>query len=154
MTPEEARELLEGITPAPWEFESVTSQKVGCPEVTEFWATGRYDVQIAEQDATEEHRESTEKDFTLIAAAPGMAVMIANMTAEYAVERNCSVIEGEPDWEKIGFGMCPGIIANTFWTTEKKLAEKLYKEAKTGHLPVRIVRRYVTAPQPLPGGEK
>ena len=79
---------------------------------------------------------------------------IANMTTEYAVERNCSVIEGEPDWEKIGFGMHPGIIANTFWTTEKKLAEKLYKEAKTGHLPIRIVCRYVTAPQPLEGEEQ
>lgn len=153
MTPEEARQLLDGTSPGRWEVEAQDYQEAGCPEVTEFWITDRYDCQVAEQEVTERHREKTEKDFTLMAAAPEMAAMIANMTTEYAVERNCSVIEGEPDWEKIGFGMHPGIIANTFWTTEKKLAEKLYKEAKTGHLPIRIVCRYVTAPQPLGEGQ-
>lgn len=28
---------------------------------------------------------------------------IANMTAEYAVERDFSAIAGDPDWEKINF---------------------------------------------------
>lgn len=135
MTPEQARALLDGTTPAPWEH----SDSYG---ITEISAPGKA---IA--------TDANPKDAPLIAAAPDMAAMIANMTVEYSVERNCSVIEGEPDWEKIGFGMYPGIIANTFWTTEKKLAERLYEEAKTGHLPVRIVMRYVTAPQPL-GGAK
>lgn len=138
MTPEEARQLLEGITPAPWEFESVTSQKVGCPEVTEFWATGRYDVQIAEQDATEEHRESTEKDFILIAAAPGMAAMIANMTAEYAVQVRRSdgwqYSRDEDDfrWQPL--------------TVQIVRADRDHPHEET-----RIVMRYVTAAQPLEG---
>lgn len=138
MTPEEARQLLEGITPAPWEFESVTSQKAGCPEVTEFWATGRYDVQIAEQDATEEHRESTEKDFTLIAAAPGMAAMIANMTAEYAVEGSY----GDPkEWFRL-----------TEWQEDMPPQGTLRAlvDEDTGErwqIDTRIVCRYVTEPE-------
>lgn len=132
MTPEEACQLLEGITPAPWEFESVTSQKVGCPEVTEFWATGRYDVQIAEQDATEEHRESTEKDFTLIAAAPGMAAMIANMTTEYAVQ----LVDGR----LVGVG----------WGTRETAECDREVWQRDGYY-ARIVCRYVSAPQPLEG---
>lgn len=146
MTPEQARQLLEGTTPGPWEHEGrqpyIDSENFVIRQV------GKPGVRIrgaAYGDTA---------NIDLIATAPGMAAMIANMTTEYAVERNCSVIEGEPDWEKIGFGMYPGIIANTFWTTEKKLAEKLYKEAKTGHLPVRIVRRYATEPQPLEGESK
>lgn len=130
MTPEQARKLLEGITLAPWEFESVTSQEVGCPEVTEFWATGRYDVQIAEQDATEEHRESTEKDFTLIAAAPGMAAMIANMTTEYAPQL--------PDGQLVGVG----------WSSYESAREHRDAWRHNGY-DANIVRRFVTAPQLL-----
>lgn len=172
MTPEEARQLLDGTTPAPWEanHECYTYDCSGyerknsvvetlavtswagehCPsEVCSFEGhEGKFTGQGV--DYTGEMGDMR-KDAELVAAAPGIAAMIANMTTEYAVERNCSVIEGVSDWEKIGFGMYPGIIANTFWTTEKKLAEKLYKEAKTGHLPLRIVCRYVTEPQPLEG---
>lgn len=151
MTPEQARQLLEGTTLGPWEAESLTSDEPAYPEpIVELQVTAHNNKELVNvYDIPEWHANEIGRNFTLMAAAPDMAAMIAGMTAEYAVERNCSVIEGEPDWEKIGFGMYPGIIANTFWTTEKKLAEKLYKEAKTGHLPVRIVCRYVTAPKPL-----
>lgn len=151
MTPEEARKLLDGITPAPWKAEILSyEQPPYLGEFVEFWVTAHNNKELVNvYDIPEWHANEIGRNFTLMAAAPDMAAMIAGMTTEYSVERNCSVIEGEPDWEKIGFGMHPGIIANTFWTTEKKLAEKLYKEAKTGHLPVRIVRRYVTEPQPL-----
>lgn len=130
MKPEEASQLLDGITPPPWEFDSSTYQEVDCPEVTEFWATGRYDVQIAEQDATEEHRESTEKDFTLIASAPGMAAMIANMTAEYAVQ------------------LADGKLVGTGWGTYET-AEFDRNEWRRDGYNANIAVRYVTAPQPL-----
>ncbi|GEM_PF-5933923 len=150
MTPEEARQLLEDTTPGPWGFDTQTYEEPCYPElVVDFQVTTHNGNQVAVQTDFDSDAYESGRNFNLMAAAPDMAEMIANMTAEYAVERNCSVIEGEPDWEKIGFGMYPGIIANTFWTTEKKLAENLYEDAKTGHLPVRLVRRYVTAPQPL-----
>lgn len=154
MKPEEARQLLEGTTPGPWEAESMTYDEPAYPEpIVELQVTAHNGNQVAARSDFDSDAYEPSLNFDLMAAAPEMAAMIANMTTEYAVERNCSVIEGEPDWEKIGFGMHPGIIANTFWTTEKKLAEKLYKEAKTGHLPIRIVCRYVTAPQPLGEGQ-
>lgn len=86
MTPEEARQLLDGITPAPWEVESWNKQEVGCPEVTDFWITSHNDKQVAAQETIERHLDETERDFNLMAAAPGMAEMIAGMTAEYAVQ--------------------------------------------------------------------
>lgn len=130
MTPEQASQLLDGITPPPWEFESSTYQEAGCPEVTEFWATGRYDVQIAEQDVTGDHREATEKDFNLIAAAPGMAAMIAGMRPEYSVRL--------PDGQlnDIGWGDYDAALEDK--NTWRRYGFDAY-----------IVVRYVTAPQPL-----
>lgn len=68
MTPEQARKLLEGTTPAPWEH----SNPYG---ITEISASGK-------AIATDANPE----DAPLITAAPDMAAMIANMTTEYAIE--------------------------------------------------------------------
>ena len=68
MTPEQARKLLEGTTPAPWEH----SDSYG---ITEISASG-------EAIAT----DANPKDAPLIAAAPDMANMIAGTRTEYRVE--------------------------------------------------------------------
>lgn len=86
VTPGQARQLLDGTTPAPWEVESWNTQEVDCPEVTEFWITGHNDRQIAEQETVNQNRDETEQNFTLMAAALDMAAMIAGMATEYRVE--------------------------------------------------------------------
>lgn len=68
MTPEQARQLLEGTTPAPWEHSNPDG-------ITEISASG-------EAIAT----DANPKDAPLIAAAPDMAKMIAGMRTEYAVQ--------------------------------------------------------------------
>lgn len=136
MTPEQARKLLEGITPAPWEVESWNKQEVGCPEVTDFWITSHNDKQVAAQETIERHFDETESDFNLIAAAPDMASMIANMISEYAVQVRRS---GEWQWsrDEDDFRWQP-------LTVQMVRADRDHPREET-----RIVRRYVTAPQPL-----
>lgn len=130
MTPEQARKLLAGITPPPWEFDSSTYQEVDCPEATEFWANGRKGRQVAEQTTINRHLDETERNFNLIAAAPDMAAMIAGMRTEYAIE-----YQPNPDsqWHRI-----------SEWSEEYPLIDG--EELKPRE---RIVKRYVTAPQPL-----
>lgn len=134
MTPEEARQLLDGITPAPWVFDSMTFQEADCPEATEFWANGRKGRQVAEQTTINLHLDETERNFNLIAAAPGMAEMIANMTTEYAVQVRRS---GEWQWsrEEDDFR----------WqslTVQMVRADRDHPREET-----RIVCRYVTEPE-------
>ena len=136
MTPEEARQLLDGITPAPWEVESWNKQEVGCPEVTDFWITSHNDKQVAAQETIERHLDETERDFNLMAAAPDMAAMIANMTTEYAVQVRrsdgwqWSRDEDDFRWQSL--------------TVQMVRADRDHPHEET-----RLVRRYVTAPQPL-----
>ena len=128
MTPEEARKLLEGTTPGPWEAK--TDQVTG--GLTEFWVTDRYDCQVAEQEALGRSLDVTDSDFNLIAAAPGMANMIAGMTTEYSVQL--------ADGELVGAG----------WGTHETAWCDCDAWQRDGYN-ARIVCRYVTAPQPLEG---
>ena len=142
MTPEQARKLLDGITPPPWEIESSTYQEAGGPEITEFWATGRYDVQIAEQDATGDHRETTEKDFNLIAAAPDMANMIAGMSPEYAVQGKAP---NSDEW--LTLSQWSEELPSSEFELEITLTDE--DTGETHRIDARIAARYVTEPQPL-----
>ncbi|WP_288891205.1 hypothetical protein [uncultured Corynebacterium sp.] len=130
MTPEQARQLLDGTTPAPWEVESWNKQEVGCPEVTDFWTTSHNDKQVAAQETIERHFDETESDFNLIAAAPDMAKTIAGMTTEYSVQL--------ADGELVGAG----------WGTHETAWCDCDAWQRDGYN-ARIVCRYVTAPQPL-----
>lgn len=118
MTPEQARKLLEGTTPAPWEHSNPDG-------ITEISASG-------EAIAT----DANPKDAPLIAAAPDMAAMIANMTAEYAVQVRrsdgwqWSRDEDDFRWQPL--------------TVQIVRADRDHPREET-----RIVCRYVTAPQPL-----
>lgn len=78
MTPEQARKLLEGTTPGPWEHEGL--QPYIDSENFVIRQVGKPGVRIrgaAYGDTA---------NIDLIAAAPDMAAMIAGMTAEYAVQ--------------------------------------------------------------------
>ena len=72
MTPEEARDLLDGTTPAEDWWYSVKGGWVRHLEPVGIDAAGELDV--------------SEDDAALIVAAPALAAMIAGMHTEYAVE--------------------------------------------------------------------
>lgn len=132
MTPEEARQLLEGTTPTPWTVNTETYQTRRGLAVADFWITDRYDRQVAGQDVTERHREETENDFSLMAAAPDMAAMIAGMRTEYKME----VRDQHGKWHHGG------------WTDDPaRCFEPSFFGLKI--TACRLVRRYVISPQPL-----
>lgn len=133
MTPEEARKLLDGITPAPWEVGSWNKQEVDCPEVTEFWITGHNNIEVAVQETIERHRDETESDFSLMAAAPDMAAIIAGMTTEYAVQIPNGELVGV-SWSSYGS-----------YETAREHRDAWRRDGYDAN----IVCRYVTAPQPL-----
>lgn len=117
MTPEQARKLHDNTSPAPGEIDTQTHQEADCPEVTE-------------------------SVFNLIAAAPDMAAMIANMTAEYAVQGKAP---SSDEW-----------ITLSQWSEELPPSEFEFEitltdedTGETHRIDARIAARYVTAPQPL-----
>lgn len=112
MTPEEARQLLDGATPAPWEHSNPDG-------ITEISASGK----AIAADANPE-------DAPLITAAPDMAAMIANMTAEYAVQ------------------LADGRLVGAGWGTRETAECDRDAWQKDGYN-ARIVCRFVTDRQPL-----
>lgn len=140
MTPEQARQLLEGTTLGPWEVEMHHESRR--PDVATFWIAGRTGDQVAEQETLGRHFDVTESDFYLIAAAPRMVAMIAGMTAEYAVQGKAP---SSDEW-----------ITLSQWSEELPSSELelgitlTYEDTgETYQVDTRIVMRYVTAPQPL-----
>lgn len=140
MTPEEARQLLEGTTPGPWKAEILSyEQPPYLGEFVEFWVTAHNNKELVNvYDIPEWHANEIGRNFTLMAAAPDMAAMIAGMTAEYAVQVRRS---GEWQWsrDEDDFRWQP-------LTVQMVRADRDHPREET-----RIVMRYVTAPQPLEG---
>lgn len=132
MTPEEARKLLDGITPAPWKAEILSyEQPPYLGEFVEFWVTAHNNKELVNvYDIPEWHANEIGRNFTLMAAAPDMAAMIANMTTEYSVQL--------ADGELVGAG----------WGTHETAWCDCDAWQRDGY-DARIVCRYVTAPQPL-----
>lgn len=124
MTPEQARKLLEGTTPGPWEHEGrqpyIDSENFVIRQV------GKPGVRIrgaAYGDTA---------NIDLIAAAPGMAAMIAGMRTEYKME----VRDQHGKWHHGG------------WTDDPaRCFEPSFFGLKI--TACRLVRRYVISPQPL-----
>lgn len=137
MTPEQARQLLENTSPAPWVIDTQTD----CTKATEFWITDRYDKQIAEQETLARNFDETESDFTLMAAAPDMAAMIANMTTEYAVQVRRS---GEWQWSR----------EEDDFRWQSLSVQMVRADRDHPREETRIVCRYATTPQPLEGEEQ
>ena len=138
MTPEQARALLEGISPAPWKAEILSYEEPPyLGEFVEFWVTAHNNKELVNvYDIPEWHANEIGRNFTLMAAAPDMAAMIAGMTAEYAVQVRrsdgwqWSRDEDDFRWQSL--------------TVQMVRADRDHPREET-----RIVCRYVTAPQPL-----
>ena len=93
MTPDQARALLDGTTPGPWEVETVPEMRYYDGET---WETPGKIVVYADEatlfvaadefvgDEGDEH--DNEKNVRLAVAAPALASMVAGMRPEYAVQ--------------------------------------------------------------------
>ena len=137
MTPEQALKLLEGTTPGPWGFDTQTYEEPCYPElVVDFQVTTHNGNQVAVQTDFDSDAYESGRNFNLMAAAPDMAEMIANMTAEYAVQ-----VRRSDGWQ---------------WSREEDdfrwqslTVQMVRADRDHPHEETRIVCRYVTAPQPL-----
>lgn len=127
ITPQQAQELLDGTVPGPWLCEKDGDEH-------EF-VIGTEDFGII----TEVNRES---DGRLIAAAPALAELVANMRYEYAVQ-----VEERPGvWRYLhSSGESTGFSIAACWCKNFEMAP--YPLAKYRHretTPSRIVRRLVS----------
>lgn len=143
MTPEEARQLLDGTTPGPWEAESLTYDEPAYPEpIVELQVTAHNGNQVAARSDFDSDAYEPSLNFGLIAAAPDMAAMIANMTTEYAVQGKAP---NSDEWFTLSQW------SEVLPSSEFELGITLTYEdtGETYQVDTRVVRRYVTAPQPL-----
>ncbi|MBC6792663.1 hypothetical protein [Corynebacterium sp. LK26] len=136
MTPEQARKLLEGTTPGPWNADDEG------PLVGGIWSPDRIIFgSYFDWEDMPQWEQGEPEDRRLMAAAPDMAAMIANMTAEYAVQVRrsdgwqWSRDEDDFRWQPL--------------TVQIVRADRDHPREET-----RIVCRYATTPQPLEGEEQ
>ena len=121
MTPEEARWLLDGTTPAEDWWYSVKGGWVRHLEPVGIDAAGELDV--------------SEDDAALIVAAPTLAAMLAEMRAQYGVE----VQRANGDW-----------LPPYSWHDSPEQARTCVTALHVRHTANRrIVRRYVTTPEEI-----
>ncbi|QDF20217.1 hypothetical protein SEA_BRAN_57 [Corynebacterium phage Bran] len=120
MTPDEARDLLDGTTPGPWEVdtESTVEASIWSPSVI---VIGPY----YDREDAERWETGTPEDLRLAAAAPVLAAMIAGMREEWGI---VATYMGRHEVEEWGFDTRDG-------------AESVGTTLGVEH---RIVRRYVT----------
>ena len=128
ITPDQARELLDGATPGPWKKRR---DRDGTPiaVVVSAGPTERHHIMTAEPACSEERAQA---DTGLIAAAPDLAQTIAGMTEEWGVERDrpCSAY-------------IDGTVARwTAWIGDEARARKACAMLPRGGNP-RLVRRLV-----------
>lgn len=91
ITPDQARELLNGATPGPW-VKRRDRDGDQLPVVVSTTRGDRHHIMTAEPAASPERQQA---DTTLIAAAPDLAQTIAGMEWEYGLRQPCP----EPDAE-------------------------------------------------------
>ena len=126
-----AQQLLDGATPAPWEWvgyslESEHGMVLDFQCLTEFGMNG----------ATREV-EVTPEDEVLIAAAPELAQALAEETYEYAVQAKTG-----SKWEHMQDGFF-----RDAWFSELRKAKAGARELRSIGKETRIVRRRVSAPE-------
>lgn len=127
VTPDEARVLLDGTTPGPWEVDHDHAWEPGVWSPDSIIFGPYYDRQDMEQ-----WEAGSGADLRLAAAAPALAAMIARMTPEYRAEYYEAALD---KWVLV-----------TGWTTEYDaryaLRPGIFRAAET-----RIRIRYVTEPE-------
>lgn len=126
MTPDEARDLLDGTTPAEEWWHSVKWGRVRHLEPVGIDAAGELDV--------------TEEDAALILAAPTLAAMRAEMRAEYRTEYQAHGGRWFPVPRYCG--------CDSGWGTKQR-AENDADAWKADGYATRIIRRYVTKPEEI-----
>lgn len=125
MTPDQARRLLDGTTPGPWE---VDHDHAWAPGV---WSPGSivfgpyYD-----REDMEQWEAGSDADLRLAAAAPALAAMLAGMREEWGVS-------------------CGGEKPGAWWASREEADQCAKRMSICIHypLPIVVVRRYVTTPE-------
>lgn len=137
MTPDEARALLDGTTPGPWEWASGKDSDV---EYDALRGPGGVNA-LRTQDA-EEYASwvcGTNADKALAAAAPSLAAMIAGMREEWSRQAR---ITGDPEWHPIRWCRSREEAERTYWT------RSLPSGATVEY---RVVPRYILEPETTEG---
>lgn len=123
--PEQARRLLEGTTPGPWEVDESDHH---------VWAIGPID---GSANGSELCCQIT--DARLAAAAPILAAMVAGMREEWSRQAR---ITGDPRWYPIRWCRSRDEAERTYWT----------RSLPTGaRVEYRLVPRYIIEPETTDG---
>lgn len=135
MTPDEARALLDGTTPGPWEWCEGKDQN------GEFVALrgpdGADALRTWDGDLYTSGVHGTDADKALAAHAPTLAAMIAGMREEWGV--TCEEVAGTTTFKYCEWADSAGQLLTHH--TARLLA---WDKVRAGYPHVRIVRRYVT----------
>lgn len=129
ITPDEARDLLDGTTPGPWTMHRP------CPEDF-IRVTGEDLKDIADNGIVED------ADARLIAAAPELAQAIAGMQVEYTVEYSQDAGE---TWHSMRRNI------QTRESAEETLLIASYPTTSNQRLRYRIVQRLISTPEVIDG---
>lgn len=136
MTPDQARDLLDGTTPGPWKWVSGKDDNIEYEALRGPDGANALRTQDAEMYASWIH--GTDADKALAAHAPDMARTIAAMQPKYRAE-----------YQTVGGHWFPTDHCRSYrdtWGTKQK-AERHADEWKADGYPTRIIRRYFTAPE-------
>lgn len=132
MTPDQARRLLEGTTPGPWEWEDCIGDG-GVRHMALRNPAGEKAVITEDAESYQSGVSGTPEDLRLTAAAPVLAAMIAGMREEWGVSYRL-----DHENEK----------RTTWGFPTRAAAEEWEKKSRnSGSDRERIVRRYVTEPE-------
>ena len=128
MTPDEARRLLDGTTPGPWEWVDCDDEGGGVHMALRNPA-GDKAVITEDAESYQSGVTGTPEDLRLCAAAPTLAAMIAGMREEYQAEQQV--------YEEVWLPLCGWYDHDTAQFFAEHVGEGV----------TRIVRRYVTTPE-------
>lgn len=140
MTPDEARRLLDGTTPGPWEWADGKDDNVEYEALRGHGGVNALRTEDAELYAS--WICGTNADKALAAAAPTLASTLAGMRAEYAVQNRVG-----DKWlyeDADGRNLAPYDSHRISWWPDPIPQSDI---ADRGEGMARIVRRYVTEPE-------
>ena len=134
----DAKQLLEGATPGPWEWEERKYR--GNSDCHHDWLGSEHGTALVTFDSEEYSSwvESADSDKALIAAAPELAQALAEETYEYSFQ-----ILRRDEWEHAS-DRIPGVDE---WFPSKYVADFIMDAAQKSGYVCRLVRRRVSPPE-------
>ena len=134
----DAKQLLEGATPGPWEWEERKYR--GNSDCHHDWLGSEHGTALVTFDSEEYSSwvESTDSDKALIASAPELAQALAEETWEYSFQ-----ILRRDEWEHAS-DRIPGVDE---WFPSKYVADFIMDAAQKSGYVCRLVRRRVSPPE-------